>query len=219
MADQSSNRSKIERVIERYDLYGIGDELERRWTGGDGDSESLSEASGSDRRERHVRSESTRDLAAYFNRRVLETAIERSDVTTMKQDLTDLYEALTDESVGGTNTLVRSRLAREGLAIERVEDAFVSHQTIYRYLTKQRGATQPRPSDEERIENSTKRVQRLQGRTTAVTTETIESLERHDLLTVGQFDVLTDVQVLCRDCGRSYDATTLLESGHCECSS
>lgn len=195
----TTGQSKIERVIETYGLDGIGDELERRWTGVDGDSES------------------TRDLATYFNCRVLETAIERSDVTVVSEDVTELYEALTDESVESDSTLVRSRLQRGGLDIEVVESAFVSHQTIYRYLTDQRGATQSTPSDEERLDNGSKRIQRLQGRTTAVTTETIESLERHDLLTVGQFDVLHDVQILCRDCGRSYDVTTLLEQGHCDC--
>ncbi|MFC6771661.1 rod-determining factor RdfA, partial [Halorubrum pallidum] len=57
MTDTSSRpNSKVARVIEAYDLAGLGAQLERQWTGADGDRTSL------------------RDLADVFNRRVLEAA-------------------------------------------------------------------------------------------------------------------------------------------------
>lgn len=203
MADGDNSRStrpKIERVIDDYGLDGLADELERRWVG-EGEN-----------------TQSTRELAAYFNERVLAAAIDESDVALVTEDVRDIYEALTEESADHDSTLIESRLRRGGVDVSDVQGDFVSHQTIHRYLKDHRGAVQSSPTESERMERGEERIQRLQGRTTAVTEQTIESLVNHDILSLGEFDVLTDIQVFCRDCGRSYDVTTLLEQGNCNCS-
>lgn len=196
-SDSATASNKVDRVIEKHGLDGLGDELERRWL--DQGDEQLS----------------TRELADLFNRRVLGAAIDESDVFTLSGDVDQVYEALRDE--GGDDTLVRSRLEQSGIDVDDVESDFVSHQTVYRYLKNHRKVEQPETPDEERIENAIDTIQRLRGRTTAVTERTIESLRDNESITIGEFDVLNDVQILCQQCGRSYDVATLLERGACEC--
>ena len=60
-------------------------------------------------------------------------------------------------------------------------------------------------------------VQQLQGRTTAVTEQKIETLKNNDIVSVGEFSVLNDVQVICESCGRSHEVTSFFEQGGCGC--
>lgn len=198
MTDDGSDAAdnKVDRVIAKRNLGDLGAELERRW---------LAESE---------ESMSTRELADYFNRRVLEAAVDDSDVFTLSGDVDQVYETLTGE---GDEALVRSRLEESGVDVDGVEDDFVSHQTVHRYLKEHREVEQPEPSDEDRVQRGLDTVQRLRGRTAAVTERTVGSLQNNDSIDVGSFDVLVDVQVLCHDCGRSYDAAELLERGGCDC--
>jgi len=198
--DSGTTQPKVERVIDSYGLDGLAGKLERRWVG-EGDE-----------------SQSTRELATYFNKRVIAAAIDGSDVALITEDVGDIYAALTDETDDHDTTLIESRLRREGVDIDDVRSDFVSHQTIYRYLTEIREAERASPNDSDQLRNGIERIQRLQGRTTAVAEQTIDSLANSDIVSVGSFDVFTDVQVFCQDCGRSYDATTFLEQKRCDCS-
>ncbi|TQR21928.1 hypothetical protein C9J85_19030 [Haloferax sp. wsp5] len=57
------------------------------------------------------------------------------------------------------------------------------------------------------------------GQNTAVTRQTIESLDKNDAISVGDFNIINEVQVLCEDCGRSYDIVAFLEQDGCDCQS
>jgi len=94
---------------------------------------------------------------------------------------------------------------------------FVSHQTIYRYLKDHREVEQPEQTPEERKEKAIETIKRLRGRTTAVSEQTVEKLKRNDVVSVGAFSVLNDLQVLCEECGRSDDIASFLEQGGCTC--
>lgn len=37
------------------------------------------------------------------------------------------------------------------------------------------------------------------------------------MLALDEFAVLTEITVICHECGRRYQAVELLERGHCEC--
>ncbi|WP_435320704.1 rod-determining factor RdfA [Haloarchaeobius sp. TZWSO28] len=199
-AGSNTRTNKVDRVIEEYDLGDIGDELERLWLG-EGDEQ-----------------QSVRDLAELFNRRVLQSAIDASDVFTLGENVDHIYDALTGgESESDDRTLIRARLEQNGIDVEAVERDFVSHQTIYRYLKNHRDAEQPEPTDEERVEKAEQTIQRLRGRTTAVTERSLEGLQKNGTISLGDFSVLNDIQVLCDDCGRSYDVADLLDRGGCEC--
>jgi hypothetical protein len=71
--------------------------------------------------------------------------------------------------------------------------------------------------DENQREKSVETIQRLTSRLSAVTRRNVENLRSTERLDVGPVDVITDVQVVCEDCGRQYDAVDLVEQGACQC--
>ncbi|WP_435144119.1 rod-determining factor RdfA [Halobaculum sp. P14] len=197
MSDDSRPNVKVARVIDEYELDGLGAELERLWVGNGEESRSL------------------RDLADLFNRRVLDAALRDADV---QRDTGQTYEALTGDDVSeGVRTQVVRALEDRGVDADELTADFVSHQSIHTYLTEYRGAEKAEPSDEDVLERSESTVARLRGRLEAVTRNTLESLRDGDRLTLGDFDVLVDVRVFCADCGADYPVTDLFARGGCDC--
>ena len=202
MAEDSGGEpdNKVERVIRAYGLEGLGEELEHRWLGEGYERQSL------------------RDLADHFNRRVLESALNEAGVVTLQGELSNTYELLTgDDVTEGARIQARNRLERDGVDVDDLLDDFVSHYAIHTYLRDYREAELPTEEDEDQLEKSVETIQRLTSRLTAVTRRNVENLRSTERLDVGPVDVITDVQVVCEDCGRQYDAVELVERGACEC--
>jgi hypothetical protein len=192
--------SKVARLLAEYDLDGLGDELETRWTG-DG-----------------VERTSLRDLADYFNRRLLERALVDAGLSALDSDVSTTYRNLTDGDVStGVRTDTRARLENNGVDVEGLLSDFVSYQAIRSYLTEYRDAEYRRLSDEEKVEKDLKSIQRLMTRTLSVTEERIEKLAQTGRIDVGGFEVLLDVQVLCEDCGEQYAVSEFLTGRGCDC--
>ncbi|WP_440009481.1 rod-determining factor RdfA [Halomicrococcus sp. SG-WS-1] len=201
MSENSGTRSKVQRVIDEYELAGMGEQLEAYWTGDDEEEYSL------------------RELADVFNRAVLRAALDRAGASPLEGEVENTHRLLTDDSVSsGVRTETRNALARDGVAVEELEDDFVTHQAIHTYLTKHRGVSYESSADEtDQVEKSAETIQRLRTRTAAVTETTLENLETTDRITLGDFDVIVDVRVLCDTCGRSYTVDEILEDGGCGC--
>ncbi len=200
--------SKVARQIEAYGLTGLGAEMEARWTSDGDDRMSL------------------RDLADYFNRQLLEAALDDADGGSLEgggrgaleADVDTIYERLTDDDVtGGVRAETRTRLERTGVDVDELEDAFVTYQTVHSYLTDYREAEYERLSDEEKIEKDVESIQRLTSRTLSVTEDRVASLRDTDRIDAGEFEVLLNLQVLCRECGRQYPADEFLRQGGCDC--
>lgn len=186
-------RSKIIRVIEKYGIEGFEQELETRWLAEDEQGMSL------------------RELAEFFNKRVLEAALERSELSLLDTDLEAIYRQLTDESVSaGERTRLERRLDRNGVDADTITSNFVTHQTVYTYLRNHRNVSQPEESPEEKRAKAIERVQKLQNRTGAVTESTIESLQRDELVPNGEYDVLVNVQIVAED-GKQYTISELVD--------
>lgn len=191
--DGGRPRSKVARVIEKYDLEGIGDELEARWLATD------------------ERGMSLRELADYFNEAVLRAAIEDSDLRLMDADVGTIYEQLTSEEVsGGVQTGVERRLDRGGVDIEAMTSDFVTHQSMHTYLREYREVEQPEATPEERRDAAVERIQKLQDRSAAVTADALQSLQREGIVPEGEIDVLVDVQVVYTESGEQYNVFDLL---------
>ncbi|MFC6906486.1 rod-determining factor RdfA [Halalkalicoccus tibetensis] len=203
MASEGRTRGKVGRVIEKYGLDGFGAELEARWTG-EGDQQY-----------------SLRALADLFNRRVLEAAMSEAGVRSLEGEVENRYRLLTDDDVSaGMREQTRRELDRAGVDVEAVESDFVSHQSIYTYLTEHREATHPSSVErtpEERRERELDKIGALITRTSAVTRDSIDRLAGGDALSGGISDVFVDVQVTCEACGQSMSATAFLENGGCSC--
>lgn len=203
--DDSDGRpidSKVARVIEEYDLKGLGVDLEREWLGEDNESTSL------------------RDLEARFNRRVLEAALSGAGESPLDGEVENLYRLLSDDDVTrGMQTQAEARLEAAGIDPEALQTDFVSHQAIHTYLKKYRGVERSDSrSDADRITSMRETVQRLRNRLRAVSENGLQWLIDTDRIALDGFDVIVDVQVICSSCGRQTDLGGLLDRGGCRCS-
>ena len=199
--NKNTTRSKVARVIDEYDLDGLGDELEERWTRSEDRS-------------------SLRALAEYFNRQVLREHIEMEGTDPLDGEIENLYRLLTDEDVtSGVRHETRSRLERRGVDIDPLESDFVSYQAIRTYLRSCRDVSPPEESDspEDRREQKRNAVQQLSGRLKTVARDALTELRNAGYLTLGQFDVLVTVQVHCSDCDAHMSVSDLLKQGGCQC--
>lgn len=194
-------QSKVERIIEAYDLDGLGRELEDRWTG------------------RGTAQQSLRELADFVNERLLASAMDGADATPLGGEVDTVYEQLTGEEVSeGTRTQTRLRLERTGVDVDRLLDDFVSHQAIYTYLTERRDVEYPSDgSGDDSVEKEVEKIQRLRSRTVAVIEDAVERMRKTDQVDVGDFDVLLDVRILCENCGTYHGVDELVDNGGCGC--
>lgn len=193
-----SRRTKVARLLEEYDLEDLGAELEARWTAEE-DRWSL------------------RDLAEYFNRRILETRLDAAGVQTLDGEVQNIYRLLTDDDVSSADrTRVRRRLERDGVDVESLEGDFVTYQAIRTYLKGERGAEYT-PDETDPLEREASNVQQLRGRIDSVTGGKLAQLRDSGQLRLGEFRTLVDVRVVCEDCNTQYEVVELLEAGECDC--
>jgi hypothetical protein len=200
-ATGGGRRSKVQRLIEEYDLEGLGEELERAWTAEDADER-----------------KSLRDLATSFNQRLLEQGLRDAGATVLDGEVENTYRLLTDEDVSpGEQTRTERQLEREGVDVEQLESDFVSYQAIRTYLKEHRGAEHT-TADRDRREAAVETVQRLSTRLVNVAENRLEGLRSAGEISLGEFRVILDLRVICEDCGTQQDFTTLVKEDGCECS-
>ncbi|MEA1931661.1 rod-determining factor RdfA [Halohasta litorea] len=200
MSEGSSGRTgKVARVLNEYSLPDLGEELVARWTAED-DRMSL------------------RELADYFNTELLTTRLDQQHVDMLPGEIENIYELLTDEDVtSGTRIQAENRLSEYGIDVDDLRSDFVSRQAIHTYLTKDRQESYTKPDTDDVVERRLEELQRLSSRQRAVTEQTVATLRKGDRLDLGEFQVLSSVQIQCRDCGRQFELTTLLDRGGCDC--
>lgn len=202
MTEQTADRpnSKVARLIEEYDLEGLGDTMESRWLGEDGDRTSL------------------RDLADFFNKQLLERALTNAGQSPLETDVEKTYTNLTsEETSSGVRTNTRKQLDRQGVDVEKLETDFLTYQAVRSYLKEFRGAEYQQPSDETKLRKDIESIQRLENRVVSVTEDRIEKLRDTGRLNIDEFDVLLDVTVLCQECGSQYETSELINRGGCDC--
>jgi hypothetical protein len=185
--------SKVERVIEKYDLRGFGDTLEDYWTR-DEDRYSL------------------RDLAVYFNERVLRAVMEEAGMHPLDGEVENTYRLLTDDDVSrGDQRQAERKLERENIDIPELRKDFVTHQAIHTYLREHRDVTRDsRQTHEERRNHARETTDRLRSRTEAVIQNTLQSLARTSEFPIDNFDVIVDIRVVDTDTGETYTVDDLL---------
>mgnify|MGYP000091377808 CR=1 FL=1 len=195
-------RNKIQTIIDQRELDGLGEELEQRWNGV-GFSE-----------------HSTRELADFFNQKLLRESITSSGSVSLDGEVENIYSLLTDEDTQPGNLVqARNRLSEYGLDAEALEDEFISHQTMYRYLRDVRNVntSTPEKSLEELLTATRQSLQRLNSRTQSVVASNVDKLAKHDGFDVSDYDVLVNVQLTCNACGSTYEITQFIEQQGCDC--
>jgi hypothetical protein len=187
-------------LIEKYDLDGMGEQLEYEWLGENGDRHSL------------------RDLADEFNQRLLRRTLENAGRNPLDGEVENLYRLLTaDEVSSGERTRARRTLDRDGVDIERLKSDFVSHQAVHTYLTKGRGVSRPEEPSANKIEKDAVTIQKLRNKLVAVTSRSLENLSETDRIAGDSFTVTVDVRVTCGRCNTVYSIDDLLSNEGCYC--
>ncbi len=197
MSESNNRQTKVVRVMDEYDLTGMGPRLEAAWTGESGERTSL------------------RDLADEFNETVLEEALREAGNSPLGFEVSGTYETLSSNSDADA-TRVRRRLKRKGVDVDKVESDFVTHQAIHTYLRKNREASLPE-EDGDRREQKIKSIEKLRSRLTAVAESAFSSLAAADELNHDDYDVLTNIQAVCPDCGADHPVGELVQQGGCDC--
>lgn len=192
-------RSKVLRLLTKYNLGEIGDQLVDRWT-----------ASGDDRM-------SLRALAEYFNHAILRAAMAESGLQPLDGEVANTYRLLTDDEVTEADRMrAQRRLEREGVDVDELRRDFVTYQAIRTYLTEYREVSYSEDTPERTAVERTN-IQQLRGRLLTVTDSKLDQLRRNDTLDLGTYRTFVDVTVLCEDCGERYDVDDLLDTGGCAC--
>lgn len=192
-------RSKVPRLIDEYELQGLGAELEQLWTA-DENRQSL------------------RDLADYFNHHLLTKCLNDANIQQLDGEVENIYRLLTADDISSAeSTRVQRRLERDGVDVDSLKADFVTYQAIRTYLKDHRGAEYS-PTETDPIKRETTNLQKLRGRMVSVTEGKLEQLRSSSALTLGDFRTIAEIQVICEDCNTQYDILELLEQGSCECS-
>lgn len=197
-ASSRGRRSKVARLIDEYDLQGLGAELEQSWTA-------------------EENRKSLRELASYFNQRLLQRALDEANVHCLDGELENTYRLLTDDEISSAeSTRIERRLERDGVDVDKLKSDFVTYQAIRSYLKNHRGAEYT-PTETDPLEREATNVQKLRGRMVSVTEGKLEQFRDNDELTLGEFRTLADIRVVCEDCNTQFDILKLLDRGGCNC--
>lgn len=193
------SNSKLSRLIDEYDLNKLGERIEEYWLNDANDRYSL------------------RELAEYVNHQLLHTVMENADMDPLDGEVENTYRLLTADDVSsGSRTQARRRLERAGVDVDQLEADFVSRQAVHTYLTTVRGVTYT--ADEgDPVDREATNIRRLKRRLSTITNGKLDQLRAADQLTLGEFNVLLDLRVLCEDCGTQYQLSDLLDARTCEC--
>lgn len=197
----SSSRSKVARLIDKYDLEEFGDWIEDAWTDEGDDRQSL------------------RDLTEEFNKRILAETFEEADEYINNIEVEHTYDILTNENISAGNRVEkRKKLERLGIDMDVLETEFITHQALYTYLTKVRGAEYEQKIDtDEAIQRNIDTLRRLQSRTITVTEDTVDRMCDADRDIGEKYDFAVNVTASCRFCGKYYQAVELVKMGGCPC--
>lgn len=187
-----STTNKIERVIEKYDLAGLGDELVDRWT------------------RRKEDRDSTRELEKRFNLAVLDAALQREGIV---QDRS-VTERQLDRYCDDRGT-VSSDLRERGVDIDRVAEDFVTYQTVHNYLCLVRGVEYvPNPPS---VWQRLATIQKMEAKSDQVMAATLEAIIDSDISEERSPTVDIDVGVVCGICGTRTDIVYFIKKGCTGC--
>jgi hypothetical protein len=197
--DTAGRQIKVVRLLDEYGLDELGDQMEQRWT-----------ATGDERM-------SLRDLADYFNRELLRTALSEAGAQPLDGEIENIYRLLTaDDLTDADGIRAQRRLEREGVDATQLQRDFVTYQAIRTYLKDHRDASYT-ANTRARTEAEQESIQRLRGRMLTVTDSKLEQLKQNDNLDLGEYRTLVDINVLCEDCDTQYGIDELLDRGGCNC--
>lgn len=196
--EEQDCRCKVGSAIVQYGLEDANTRLREKWTG------------------KSDKSQSVRELTVEFNRRLVRTAMQEAGMELVEGRVENAHRLLTDDdALEAVRLQMETTLQNDGVDVDALESAFVSHQTLYRHLTSCLDAS--KEINQRSIEKERQRVNRLQNRAEAVVTDSVQRLRDGGEVDIETFEVLVSFRVSCESCGRLHDADVLLTDGGCSC--
>lgn len=161
---------------------------------------------------------SLRELEEYVNKRILERALEDVDIALLS-GVDEVYRVLTATDVtAGEQAETQERLRQAGVDIDQIKEDFVTYQTVRTHLRQSLNIDTGVTTTFD-IDNAQTTIRRLQSRSEAVITQTLNRLRTTGKIDTGDLDIVISVRATCHECGHSYRLRDLLMQGHCRCSS
>jgi len=205
---------KVARVIETYELTGLGKTLADRWG-----------------HEDDAKRQSVRDLADYVNTEIVKVVLETetSGMTPSEYPPDRIaYLLAADNSTAERFADVPQSeirevcnwLESEGVDIDELTNDFVTFGVVYDYLREYRNAEasdqyQKSSTPAELQETVTNRIEGLVDQLRRVVRESNRSLENANVLSDIKRDVTVEVSITCLSCGREYEAGEYVENAGC----
>ena len=202
---------KIQSIIEKHELEGLGDELVDLWT----DPENA---------------KSLHELESYVNQQIVQSVINeqvgglvpqtQSPESIARTLQADGSEAERFESVSQVQiTEVRNWLDEQNIDADDLSSDFVSYNTVYHYLTDIRDANasedrQKSTTPGERQDKVITRLSNLSQRIEAVVKQALESLVNADIIP-NSYDVRLEFRIECTECDRRQNLLGYIRNRGC----
>lgn len=191
MSEKSSTKMKLIRVIDKYNLEGLGDELVEQWT-----------ATGPHRK-------SCRELADFFNTRVLDAALREEGIIWDKSLVEDCAVIIADKDRSLTGFDIQNR----GVDTDDVEDDMLTYQTVHNYLTNIRGIDLNK--DPNGIRDRINNLQQMQSKMETVASNTASRSINRDQIDGPVPSIEITAEYICQACGGRTKVTQYLQNRGC----
>ncbi|MDV7351219.1 hypothetical protein R3751_15745 [Halorubrum distributum] len=191
MRNATSTRPKIIRVIDKYDLDGIGDEMVAEWTKPE-----------STRR-------SCRELAEFFNIRVLDAALREAGIIWDRSLVEECAAIIKDRDKSLTGFDLDSR----GVDIDEVGEDMVSYQSIYTYLTEYRDTEYEREIND--LHSRVKSLRQIETKAETIVTGIISQSVSHNQVHGAEPQIEVTTECICETCGSNTEMSVYLQNGGC----
>lgn len=166
---------------------------------------------------------SLRELATYFNTRLVQTALSRQGGDVEFETARSVYDVITaDDPDRHEEKKAEAKLASRDVDVDRLYNDFVSHHSIQTYLSDVDGVdlSKPEKSVSDREEELYQRLQKLCGRISLVTQSTLETAVNTGVIPYDEVppNVNVTIEADCPDCGMTVSVFQLFGS-RCACNS
>jgi hypothetical protein len=191
MSKHTDARPKIVRVMDKYGLDDLGDELADRWT-----------------KPQSTR-QSCRELAEFFNIRVLDAALREEGILWERSLVEECAGIIKDKNKSLTGFDLDSR----GVDTDEVGEDMVSYQSIHNYLTDDRGIEYEREING--IRSRVNSLQQMQARMETIATGIIAQSVAHNQINGIEPNVEITAKCICKACGSRTDMSQYLREEGC----
>lgn len=202
-AQSTRSRCKVDHLAEEYGIRNLDQRIAE---------------------ERKEEDASLRDLEAFVNQEILKVVLKRSGVDLIEGDVENYYRLLDADEDDDDNDVspdarqeAVQQLEQAGVDVESLEEDFVSYQTVRSHLQECLDIDTSRESNIN-TDQARNTFDGLKNRTINVVERTLERLDRHGKIEMGDPTASVSIKVECDECNRMYTPNQILRNEGCECS-